>query len=96
MSGFDLLAEGKFFDSIIYPYQNMLGSAGIELFWGILIFAAMGLTYIKTRSPVLLGIIGLVSGVVLIPILPPQTRGFIYGLMVFGVATLIYKVYKSR
>ena len=96
MSGFDLLVNGKFFDSVLYPYQSMLGTTGMELFYGIIILSAFGLLYIKSKSPTLVSILMLVSGVVFIGYLPPTTTKLIYGLMVFSVAYLIYKIYKTR
>jgi len=91
--GFDLLASGKLFDAMLYPYTSIMGS---ELFFAFLMMIACSLTYIKLRNVTVIGIGLMLTSAVLIPKVPPNLQIYFVAMLILGVSITIYKLFRSR
>lgn len=95
-SGFELLTQGRIFESILQPYIDLLGIFGSSVvfmfFTGILI----ALIYIKTKSIELISAILIISGALLGNYLLPTLRPHILIIISVALALVIYRLLWKR
>ena len=93
MDAWDLLVQGKIFESMLYNYTSLMGSS---LFFTILLGILVALIYIKTRSIELISVTIMLGGIVLIPVVEPNTRVYFLAVSILGAAIGIYNVLWRR
>jgi Ca2+/Na+ antiporter len=93
MSGWDLLVQGKWFDAALYPYTNIVGS---EIFYTILLVTILGVIYIKTRSLEMFSAALILGGIVLIRLVRPEVRIYLFVAIALGVAYAFYVLFWRR
>lgn len=86
---FTLLTQGKILEAILQTYSSMMGEANFFL---LLVAISVGLTYMKTRSVELVGMVMMLSGSVLMPVVTPDARIYFLAIIMLGAAVSIYNL----
>ena len=89
---FDLLTEGRIFQSLLEPFTSLIGA---DLFYLLLVTSALGFIYIKTRSEILTGLTMMLTGSVLFGYMAPNLQIYLFVLIVFGASLMVYKLFRG-
>jgi len=91
--GFELLKQGKFFDSLLYAFAQAGVSSSI--FYLFLTLISSGLIYIRTRSPSMVSLSLILLGAIILPYVEPTVALYFYGIIVVGFALGVYSLARA-
>ena len=90
-----LLRSGDFFGLIEQAFENAAGPFGVFLYYGMFYSLGLGLVYIKTKDPLMLGIAFMLTSAAMIPLVPPQTQIYFIVALVLSLSIIIYQTFKG-
>jgi hypothetical protein len=94
MAGIDSLLSGDFFTAVFYPFIN--AGISLEIMYLILIGMAMLFTYYKSKKLEYVSLVLFLTSSVLMPLVSSQFQRYWFILMLFGVVSLLYSLFKSE
>ena len=87
----DLLTSGQLVEAVIGAYTNVMSM----FFYGIIIFIALGIIYMKTQNIGTVAITCLLIGGAILTVMPPEIVNLSYILMAFGITVIFYKLFRG-
>ena len=94
MAGIDDLIAGNFFTAVLSPFTN--AGVPLEIIYLIIISSAMGFIYIKSKKFEYVSLTLFVTSTALMPVISPVYQKYFFVLMVIGLVTLIYNLFKTK
>ena len=88
-TAFDLIMSGKIVEGIIYPFTNLMGN----YFYVILYLLALIMIYNKNQSFSTAGIMGVLLGSIILPILPGEVHFIVFTMITLAITIILYRVF---
>ena len=85
----DLLSQGKIFDSMIAPYSNLFGA---DMLYLMLFATLVGLIYIKTKNIGIISIVFILGGSAFMSVITPSAKIYFLMIIILGVVLGIYQL----
>lgn len=87
----ETLISGGIIASTIDPFTLLMGN----VFYIILYCLALLLLYIKTEEFGVISITIMLTGAIMIPLVPPNTQIYFWMMVILGVALTLFRVFTS-
>ena len=95
-SAWDLLNEGDLFGMLLQLFIDLFGPNGAFVFYGGVYFLGLGLIYIRTKDPMAVTIMFMLTSVVMVVAVPPNIQIYFVLLLITSIALVIYQLYRDR
>lgn len=84
-----LLLNGQFVDAILAIFTNSMGF----WFFALVLFAFEILVYLKTESPTMVAVTGIIISIAMTALMPTEAMSFAYVAIALLIAAILWKIF---
>ena len=88
---YSVLLTGDLLSAIVCPFTNVMN----YWFYAVMMLIALTGMYFKSQNATFVAVMGIISGITMATLLPPEAHWFAYVMVTIATAGILYKVFKG-